>query len=47
MTEFTASEAMLEFTSVPVRTSLADVYRGVEFAEIPLRDVPDWHPGMP
>lgn len=37
MTEFAGLEQVLEFTSVPARVPLAEIYRDVTFPETPLR----------
>ena len=37
MTEFAGLESVLEFTSVPARVPMAEVYRGVTFAAPPPR----------
>jgi Uma2 family endonuclease len=37
VTEFAGTDATLEFTSIPAKVALAEIYRGVEFPEPKLR----------
>ncbi len=38
LTEFSGLEAVLAFATITAQVGLAEIYRGVEFPEIPLRD---------
>lgn len=38
LTEFSGLESVFAFSTVAAQVALADIYRGVEFPEVPLRD---------